>query len=564
MGDRGAALPRRSTGLALVGIVALGVGLPLALAFLTGAVHVPRNDDWELSRMAFHLRETGEVVLLGWGVSSIVGHLAWALPWLWLFGSSQQTLHLAQAAAAAAGLGCAYLVARSFLTEGRALLATVLVAAMPSFALLSTSYMTDTTAFAGQMGCLALGLKALQQQRRPGVRWALLLTGAVLLGGFAFTVREAGAAALAAVLTAHLLQAWQDRRRGQLIVLLGVAIAMGAAFLAFFLWRRGLPGTRQLPLDFNVDLSVGVEAYFTLAFACSPAIALAAWTTGWRVQRPQVLIASALLVLYAGIVVLVQQAETQAGLLLGNGLTRFGSLGQTVLLGRRPELFGPLAWSGVTVVALVAGAVLAPVALRAVLHVTGRPSRPLTWKPAWVCLCVFGALSALIMLSYAAVGYRLFDRYTWATAVVLLLLVLRVPACRPGPTGAVAAGVVLLSTVSLLVTVEEYTYDAARWQAGEAAVASGIPATATDAGFEWVGYHYREPAFTPADENHWDVPRRWYNGVFPAASNCALVAATPLEEPHLQLIERRPYRALLVAGERSLWLYRNPPACDAN
>jgi 4-amino-4-deoxy-L-arabinose transferase-like glycosyltransferase len=77
---------------------------------------------------------------------SLVGHLLWGLPFLEVFGANLRALHLGQALAGAIGILCTFLVARHFLPDRRAAAVSALVAAFPSYALLSTSYMTDTTA----------------------------------------------------------------------------------------------------------------------------------------------------------------------------------------------------------------------------------------------------------------------------------------------------------------------------------------------------------------------------------------------------------------------------------
>jgi uncharacterized membrane protein len=128
----------------------------------------------------------------------LVGHLVWSLPFLWLFGVSLETLHAGQAAL---GLVLSYLVLRRFLSTGLALLGTALVAVFPGYTLLATSYMTDTTAFAAQTGCLLLGLVALE---RPGRARGLLLLS-LGVGLYGYTIREPALAAPLSVAVATYL-----------------------------------------------------------------------------------------------------------------------------------------------------------------------------------------------------------------------------------------------------------------------------------------------------------------------------------------------------------------------
>ena len=85
-------------------IVVVAVGGPLASGIATGAIAIPHNDDWAFSRIALGLADHGELNLVGWNQMTLVGHLLWAIPFLAVFGTSLETLHAAQAVAAAAGL----------------------------------------------------------------------------------------------------------------------------------------------------------------------------------------------------------------------------------------------------------------------------------------------------------------------------------------------------------------------------------------------------------------------------------------------------------------------------
>jgi len=125
-----------------------------------------------------------------------------------------------------------------------------------------------------------------------------------------------------------------------------------------------------------------------------------------------------------------------------------------------------------------------------------------------------------------------------------------------------AAGILGIAVVSLTVLVEENASSAARWDAGEAAVAQGLAATSVDAGFEWMGWHYPYITGEPAGAAAWADPANWYNVLeFPAASNCVLMSYAPRQEPWLEPVEVRRYDALLAWGDRAVFVYRDPAAC---
>ncbi len=329
-------------------IVGLAVGVPLASAWVTGAVHLPWNDDWAYARVALDLAGTGELRLVGWGVMGLAGHVLWAQPWIAALGPELWVLRTAQAVAAAAGLVATYAFARAFLRRPRALLVTALVAAAPGYATLAATFMTDTTAYALQMGCLALGAAALRRGRPVAPP---LLAGALVLGVAAFTVRELTLTAPAAVLAAAALAtrpgaagiADRGRGSGRHVAVGGVAVALAVA--AFAWWRAGLPGAQSAaPLAApRVVGGLGVRGFATAALLLAPALALGPRVRLLRGERWAALagaVAGA-----AGVL------ATGGDPIAGNVLERGGALGDEVALGVRADLFAPAAWGALTAAA---------------------------------------------------------------------------------------------------------------------------------------------------------------------------------------------------------------------
>src|SRR4051812_42719178 len=146
----------------LAGLVAVAIGVPVALAYATGAMEIPRIDDWAFARVARDLYSTGHFRLVGWGEMTMIGHELWGVPFIALFGDSITVLHWAGAVAAALGLAGTFLLYRRFVPAGMAVLGTATIAALPAFAVLSTAYMTDLTSYAGEVLCLTLGVMALR------------------------------------------------------------------------------------------------------------------------------------------------------------------------------------------------------------------------------------------------------------------------------------------------------------------------------------------------------------------------------------------------------------------
>ena len=549
----------------VAGVVLFGVGVPLAVAVWTGAFAIPRNDDWAYSRMALHLAATGELDLIGWNVLSLVGHLLWAQPWLVLFGRSLQVLHVSTAVASGLGLVATFLGARRFLPPGGAMLVVVVVAVAPAYAVESTSFMTDPTAFAAQMGCLAAGIAALDRRGRHRAAWLAL---SMALGLAGFTIREVAAAAPVGVLAGVAAavgredRPWGRMAAGRWAGVAGLVAAVAIACAAFYWWRINLPG-HQVGIGGITPWRAArqaVRGWCTLALIVSPALLL---RRGDAARHGGALLAAALVALAAAAVAVRDAGiDADAVLLSGNALTRRGSMGSIVLLGDKPPILPAGVWTVLVLWACAAGAGLAVrVATSAAI------TRPVAWlrtaEPPAVALAVFGLLAVGIVPVYSLVGGGLFDRYLWAGAVPVaigLLRAARPPAADPRRITAWAA-LSALALLSLAVTVEEYAYAAARWSAGRAAVAAGFDPREVDAGFEWSGYHHRGLVGDPSVTARVAEPRPFYMPLFGGSSNCVTVASSPQTAPALELLGERRYRPFPSADERSLWVYRNAGAC---
>ena len=96
--------------------------------------------------------------------------------------------------------------------------------------------------------------------------------------------------------------------------------------------------------------------------------------------------------------------------------------------------------------------------------------------------------------------------------------------------------------------MEENTSSAARWEAGKAAVARGTAATAVDAGFEWMGWHYPRIVGDGTGPRLWRDPATWYNVLkFPSAGNCVLMSFAQRRESVVE-----PHRSPEVPTVRAL------------
>lgn len=534
------------------------VGLPLASALASGAIDIPQADDWAYTRIAMRLAETGELRLVGWGPSSVVGHVLWAQPFLAWLGSSVRTLHLAQTVAAAGGVVASYAVARSFLPVRRALLAAALVGVAPSYGIGATSFMTDTTAYATTVLSLLLGIWSL---RRSGTASWVLLGLSLVAGLAAGTMREVGLVAPLGILVGHAWRADGGRPRERHGVM-AAATAMAAAVVLFQLWRQGLQWDQRLLGGSTTvaTLAHAVRAWCTLALVLVPALLV-----GRPSRRVPALVAGPLTV-GVGLVVLVGDlgAGSRHALLAGGALDQRGSLGGSVLLGERPELFADPVWAIVVVLALLGAVLLSARAATGAADLvrTLRRGEALGLAPERVALGTMAAGTAGTVLVYAVLGGAVFDRYLWPAVLAGAVLLLSGPTHRRprGRMRIAVAWVAALGLLSAVVTLDEHAFDVARWRAGEASVARGNHPRVVDAGFEWVGYHDPGVALRPGRVQI-STPHPTYLLFFPGVRNCEMVSASQLEEPNVVLVDSMTYSAGPLLGERRLYTYRNPVIC---
>jgi len=531
-------------------LCAVAVVLPAVVSVATGSFSISQNDDWAYRRIAEHFAQTGHVAFTGWTPMTLIGQILWSWPFLRIFRDHGWVFGLSTAVLGVIGVSCAYYVARQVLTRSWAAGAVLLVVAVPGFAWSTSTFMTDVPAFAAEMACLALGVAALGRSGR--LRWALL-GAAMAVGVFGFSIREfAVAAPLAVLLCAGASDS--SRRRFRYLVAGVIELALCALI---YRWSTHVPGALHETIirPSRASIERTVRVYFTLAFVLSPAVALAAWRRlRWR----------NLWGLVAAVVVFILGAVVDRrthGLFVGNYLAQQGFTGAAVLGGGRPTLLpGPL-WHMLAAVGLVSGGLLAGSAVT-VDRQALRCWRRRSWATPLAVVWVFATLLAAGLTIYSLTTTAFLDRYLWPLAIAVGVLLLRNQPRQPTnetPPRPVAWIVValcgLLVVVTAALTVNADTYDAARWHAGQIAVSHGVPATAVDAGFEWVGDHATgiailslHPASAPAYEP-------WYALMEPGFRECAVISGSPRNYPNLRLVQKTSYELVGFIGHRTLYIY---------
>jgi hypothetical protein len=580
--------------LALAALLGLGVGLPLLLGTLSGAVLIPHNDDPSMRRVALGLFESGRLELNGWTSMTLVGQVAFVQPYLLATGGGPWAFAAATISLAVVGIVASYLLVRRILSVARATVAVLGVLLFPGFLLNTTSFMTDVPAWAASIACLALGAAALDRRAGPRWRW---LVASLVVGCFAFSIREFAIAAPLAVLVAAAASE-PGSRRPYWVAGAGVL----AVCAAVYLFAVHLPGQHEAPLELISAATIrGLRrAFATLALMLSPALVLAAaaWWRRWRLPEAIVGGVAGLLVFRDPVLTLLRTGWSSR-LLLGNLLEPTGNLGTGTLTGGRPVLFHAPTWQLLNTIALIAAlgvCAMAGAAAGAYLRRARRGLREGRGLRAFAVrvgsttglLAVFALLSAGGTFSWGFVVI-MFDRYLWLLALPLYALLLTRPGQADQPVAttsqpvattnragmtpnpgrsplvtaldrlAIGLSAVLLAglaATSVVLLANADAFEAARWRMGERAVARGIPAGTVDGGLEWVAFHATGIA-TPYAK----APPGWsrYDAWWPSFRLCAIASTSPLDRPDLSLIEADPtaYRLLLFAGPaQPLYLYR--------
>jgi hypothetical protein len=179
-------------------------------------------------------------------------------------------------------------------------------------------------------------------------------------------------------------------------------------------------------------------------------------------------------------------------------------------------------------------------------------------------LTIFGSVQILLLAVRAITGGGIQDRYLWPLLVVVPVLLLRlVPGSRSVADRLLAAvPLAALALLSGVTMTDSYAFAAARWHLAQAAVRGGAAPDRIDAGFEWVGTHYRGVANDPGQPLRSTPPRAAYLvRLFPQTKNCFVVVSERIDRPALRLIKTRDYQPYGIAGRSRLFLYGNRAAC---
>ncbi len=502
---------------ALTAILAFGVGVPFVLSLTTHSISIPHNDSWSYSKAAEIFARTGQIQLQNWNRSALVGQLVLLGPlgrWIWV----QQT---AVAVLGVVGLLLTFRILARRLAPGTALLGTALVAVLPGYGLISTSFMDAIPAFTAAVGCIAVADVAIERQSPA------LLAAALAIGFVGFTIREEVLAALIPAVAAA-LSVWRHRH---VLTVVSMAAVLVAAMAAFEIWRTHLPDADRPVIRFYLHdaLNGAARSYFTLALFLLPAV-----LASGVLRRPSRL--GVALAVPAGVIGWATVSRFGSLTFLGNYLGSSGAYA-TADIGVR-VLFPSAVMDIVLVAALVSGILFPAVVV-------------MTWRALDPMLAALGILAFLGVVGECLAGELVYDRDLLVLVLPAAVLCLRAPARRPEPWVS-AVPLAGLAALSLLLCANALARDGAIWGSADRLVARGVPATGIDAGLDWVAYHSPTPVVRGQPENPAELG--FWDQLFPDFRSCFAITVSPL--PGRRPVERVTYSTYAVAGTSVLDVYR--------
>ena len=529
------------------------VGLSWTLAAIGGVIGVPRTGAWAYERIALDLHHTGHIHLVGYGQMTLVGLMAWAQPWLWVFGHHRWVVELSSSALLAAGLYGAQRLARVLLSFAGSMFVVACIAAYPGVLRDASSFMTDGPALGLHVLVLLAGVGLIRATVDRQAFW-LVVVG--LLGLFAFSVRELTVAAPAAVLAMAVFSGQRQLRRRAFVA--GTVLAIACAGL--WAWRHQLPGGQPYdgPPTGIVLTRKLLGAVLAVGLGLAPVIGLT-WRRWWPVRHRigrQIGLAVGLVVI--GLPALIGRLRHEhVWWLVGDYIQANGINGDKMVTGRRPIAIPRFAWDVLLTVALVSSAIMIMLLIEWVADYrahrrspVGEPAGDRSTEDLTTSMLLWHDAGYAALLVVAAVGNgAVFDRYLWPLLISGSIVILHRFSTRSNtsqraaapavPLAGAVGGALLggLAVAALALTANSDAFDGARWRAASAAVVDGSAVTEVDAGFEWLGTY--QPNL-----------------------HCIWVVPSPLPEGHGIEIAAPTFRPMLIGPTARLYVYRvEGPGC---
>ncbi len=479
----------------------LGAGI-IVLVFLALIVAInplgnfPVEDDWDYAKEVLNLLQTGTFHRLEVTQATVFFPALWGALFSQLFGFSFAILRLATLVLALGALLFFYaLLGELEFDVPRRVIAALALLLAPAFVFLAFSFMTDIFLLFGILGALYFYVRAWRSQN---VRFAILASCFAVLG---FLARQIGILIpFAFALFIFLERKTCAPRAWRRWILAGAGVPV--LVLAIYLyWSRFGGGanwadsartlTGTIGFWFQLDTpGIFVQRYAkaaaTLAIYILPlwfaALGALAYTQNvWRATTRGQKILFAFLALVSIIALARAAARGEWFPYLTDILTRAGMRPYLAFFAEgwgatRPLIISDALAAFLTIVAGALGIVLSAL-------IVGRVRTQIS--PALALLYLTILLLALASLTF----FTYFERYLLPLLPGAIVLLLDATRRFRFSFAAGAAGALVVGVLSVLLMRDYFAWNATRWDAGRALLASGVPVEKIDGGYEWNGWY---------------------------------------------------------------------------
>jgi 4-amino-4-deoxy-L-arabinose transferase-like glycosyltransferase len=520
----------------------------------------PINDDWVYGLSVKALLETGRFTLPSPSWTNLLPQAYWGALFCLPFGFSFTALRISTLVLGLVGVWATFATTRELGADRRiGLLAAALVAANPLYFSLANTFMTDVPFCAVSAASLYFLVRWARHMRRRDALIGLAIAMVAIL------IRQAGIVLPAGFAVAYIVIRGPKPRT---IAIAALPLVIGALLhFGFQAWLHatgstpaGEPPLAETVLN-NLRKPILVPARLLVLLSYTglfllPALAVVAkraWSVSdaRRQRSTGVLFVAAFAVCAASIVAIGKPMP-----FIDNVLNDFGggplTLTDTYFYGRNLPVVPPwlsTAWVLVSLAAFIGFALFVCLVVYGVRHARARPVRT-------------GSTPAMILIGTCAIAYTVlavlalrffYDRYVLFLLLAAALFLAIVAAATPSDDGSrgsnvlLAAIVLALAAFSTVVTRDHLEWNRARWAATSDLLASGIPRTSIDGGYEfngWLGYDFHYQA-KPGKSPWWVIDDEY------------TIASGPM--PGFTVHRAYPFRRLLTGQNATvLVLHRNP------
>lgn len=482
---------------ATIGVIAIGLILPLWIARSHGALGVARGDDWSYLVTLFRWVDTGRMEFNNWVSMSLVGQLWIAAPIAMIWGHALTIVQIQTAFLGATGLLCVLWLGRRLgLSWGLAALAALTIAASPLWMVLSTTYMTDVPSFTFSLAGLLIATVALQ--RRPVSMPLLLLS--IVVATYSVLIRQYAVVPLIAIVIAGFLATTSAKRKPASIALFVAWAISLIAIIIFFMWWSNVPGPKSIaphiPNDRQVRTAFIKGAGFVRLCGLLLAPVLIYFGPIRIIKRSYSSSKSLSIAIGAGAALCEAITATRyvSSQFVGNYIIKDGALSIAVLPGKRPDVIpGPL-WSLCVLVSSVLAVVLLIAIIPSIVEMWSKIKNrqffdvdPVT---SMLGLTIFGFAVAYTIAMVT--GVQVYDRYALPAIPIIAILLLRASEQRAGRSRIALTSVTLIALLLLGASfaIDSASFDGGRWRlANQVAAENGWRPILVNGGFEWVNFH---------------------------------------------------------------------------